>query len=166
MEFLGTLFSFKKWCFFIHGETMVLDLILCCKMHNYRKVILLNLKMFLFAWWPFFCCHKRHSIIQNYFKSLVFSQQNAVILRFEIIRDIKLSVWHKFSPPWCFCLFFQIFQIDQFCGFTLTNFFTATNAVATSWVTFSNTRIIVFFLCFDLIFLWLLDGSKLISEVE
>ena len=31
-----------------------------------------------------------YSIIQNYFKSLVFSKQNALIMRFEIVSDIKL----------------------------------------------------------------------------
>ena len=156
MEFLGTLFSFKKWCFFIHGETMVLDLILCCKMHNYRKVILLNLKMFLCAWWPFFCCHKRHSIIQNYFKSLVFSKEQSS-------SEIWNCQWHKtFSVTPVFTvliswLIFQIIKIRQCCGFTFTNFLfflTATNALATSWATFSNTVFCIFWFDFPMVARW------------
>ena len=46
---LGPGFHLKIDAFFIHVYTMGLDLILYWKMHNYPKVILLNLKMFLCA---------------------------------------------------------------------------------------------------------------------
>ena len=68
MVFLGTHFSFKNNGFFIHIQTMGLDLILYWKTRNYPKIILLNLKMFLCAW--FLCYHKRSSSIQNLFQKL------------------------------------------------------------------------------------------------
>ena len=42
-------FHLKIDVFFIHVQTMGLDIILDWKTHNYQKVILLNLKMFLCA---------------------------------------------------------------------------------------------------------------------
>ena len=49
----------------------------------------------------------------------------------------------------------QLLCMHQFCGWTITNylfFLMVTNACATSWVTFLNIRIIVFYQLFDLIF--------------
>ena len=130
---------------------MGLDLILYWKRQNYRKVILLNLKMSLCAWWPiFFCFHKRY-FIQNLFQKL-----NSEIWDFQ---------WQNFECNSNTSFYrldlaasFQIIKIGQCCGFTFTNFFcflTATNALMTSWVTFSNTSVFfVFFLFSDLIFPW------------
>ena len=102
----------------------------------------------------FFCYHKRHSIIQNLFQTLsIFKAERSS-------SEIWDCEWHKtFSVTPVFTalillLLFQIIKIRQCCDFTFTNFFfflTATNALATSWVTFSNTRIFfVFLLVFDL----------------
>ena len=66
--------------------------------------------------------------------------------------DIWGGQWHKtFNVKPAFTtlillLLFQITKMCQCCGFTFANFFfflMATNALATSWVSFSNTRIIV-----------------------
>ena len=99
---------------------MGLDLILYWKTHNYQKVILLNLKMSLCAWWPIFLLLVLFKI---YFKSL--------ILRFEIFSGKTLSVIPVFTTL-ILLLLFQIIKIRQCCGFTFTNFFcflTATNAL-------------------------------------
>ena len=99
--------------------------------------------MSLCAWWLFFfLLSQKRVLFKIYFKSLVYSKQNAVVLRFEIVSDIKLSVTPVFTAL-MLLLFFQIIQIHQCCGFTFTNFFLfllATNALAASWVTFWNTR--------------------------
>ena len=128
---------------------MRLDLTLYWKMHNYWKVILLNLKMSLCAWWPIFFAFTKDILFKIYFKSL--------ILRFEIFSGKTLSVIPVFTAL-ILLLLFQIIKIRQCCGFTFTNFFcflTATNALTTSWVTFSNTSVFfVFFLLSDLIFPW------------
>ena len=117
---------------------MGLDLILYWKTHNYQKVILLNLKMSLCAWWPIFLLLVLFKI---YFKSL--------ILRFEIFSGKTLSVIPVFTAL-ILLLLFQIIKIGQCCGFTFTNFFcflTAANALTTSWVTFlSTSAFFVFFL--------------------
>ena len=112
---------------------MGLDLILYWKTHNYQKVILLNLKMSLCAWWPIFLLLVLFKI---YFKSL--------ILRFEIFSGKTLSVIPVFTAL-ILLLLFQIIKIRQCCGFNFTILFfflMATNALATSWLTFSNARII------------------------
>ena len=128
---------------------MGLDLIIYWKTHNYQKVILLNLKMSLCAWWPIFFAFTKDILFKIYFKSL--------ILRFEIFSGKTLSVIPVFTTL-ILLLLFQIIKIRQCCGFTFTNFFcflTATNALTTSWVTFSNASVFfVFFLLSDLIFPW------------
>ena len=99
--------------------------------------------------------HKRHSIIQNLFQKVsIFKAERSS-------SEIWDCQWHKtFSvTPVLTVLtllpFFQIIKMRQCCGFTFTNFFfflTSTNALSTSRVTFSNTRIFfVFFLLFDLL---------------
>ena len=132
--------------FIIHVLTIGLDLILYWKTHNYQKVILLNLKMLWCAWWPIFLLLVLFKI---YFKSS--------ILRFEILSGKTLSVIPAFTAL-ILLLLFQIIKIRQCCGFTFTNFFcflTTTNALANSWVTFSNASVFfVFFLLSDLIFPW------------
>ena len=118
---------------------MGLDLILYWKTHNYQKVILLNLKMSLCAWWPIFFAFTKDILFKIYFKSL--------ILRFEIFSGKTLSVIPVFTTL-ILLLLFQIIKIRQCCGFTFTNFFnflTATNALTTSGVIF---RKLVYFLCF------------------
>ena len=132
---------------------MGLDLSLCWKTRNYWKVIL---KGYYVLDDLFFCCHKRHSIIQNYFKSLVFSKQHSS-------SEIWNCQWHKtFSVTPVFTvliswLIFQIIKIRQCCGFTFTNFLfflTATNALATSWATFSNTVFCIFWFDFPMVARW------------
>ena len=125
-----------------------IDLILYWKSHNYQNGILLNLKMFyvLDDLFFFFCNHKRHSIIQNLFQKLnIFKTER-------ISSEIWDRQWHKpFSVMPVFIalillLLFQIIKKCQCCGFTNFFFlFTATNALATSWVTLWKTRIIVWF---------------------
>ena len=128
---------------------MGLDLILYWKTCNYRKVILLNLKMSLCAWWPIFLLSRKTLLFKIYFKSLVYSKQNAVVLRFEIVSDIKLSVTPVFTVL-ILLFFFSSYQNTSMSWFHFYYFFlflTATNALAASWVSFSNTRILlVFFL--------------------
>ena len=146
--------------------TKVLDLILCWEMRNYRRVILLNLKMFLCASWPIFLLSQKTHYYSKLFQKLsVFKTECSN-------SEIWNCQWHKTCSiiqvftTLIFLLIFQIIKIGQCCGFTLFNFFfflTATNV--TSWVTFSNTRIIVFFLFFDLIFPWYLDVNKLYTCV-
>ena len=137
---------------------MGLDLILYWKTRNYWKVILLNLKMLFCAWWPIFLLFKKDSIIQNLFPKLsIFKTESSS-------SEIWDCQWHKIfslTPVFTALILlplFQIIKILKCCGFTFTNFFfilMATNAFATSWVTFPNTRIIsYFFLFFDLIFPW------------
>ena len=103
----------------------------------------------------FLYCHKRHSIIQNLFQKLsIFKTERSS-------SEIWDFQWHKtfrVTPVFTvliLLLLFQIIKIRQCCGFNFTNFFfflTSTNALSTSWVTFSNTRIFfVFFLLFDLL---------------
>ena len=89
----GPGFHLKIDALFIHVQIMGLDLILYWKTRNYQKIIFLNLKVLLCAWWPiFFAIIKDIALFKIYFKSLVFSKQKAVVLRFEIVGDIKFSV--------------------------------------------------------------------------
>ena len=127
-------------------------------MCNYQKVILLNLKMFLFVWWPIFFAIMKDSITQNLFKSLIFSKQHSS-------SEIWDCQWHKtFNVTPVFTalillLLFQIIKICQCCGFIFRNFFfflMATNAFVTSWVKLSNTRIIKYFSTF---LIWFFHGS-------
>ena len=96
-------FHLKIDAFFIHIQTMGLDIILDWKTLNYQKVILLNLKMILCARWPNFFYHKWYSVTQNFF-----SKQNTVVLRFEFVSDTQFSVQHQFLPPWSCCFFFKL----------------------------------------------------------
>ena len=134
---------------------MRLDLILYWKMRNYQKVILLNLIMLL--WWPIFFYHKKHS--KNLFQKLsIFKTESSS-------SEIWDCQWHKIfslTPVFTALILlplFQIIKILKCCGFTFTNFFfilMATNAFATSWVTFPNTRIISYFFYF---LIWFSHGS-------
>ena len=142
MQFLGTQFSFKNWCFFYLCIDHGLDLILYWKTCNYWKVNLLNLKMSLCAWWPIFLLSQKTVLIKIYFRSLVYSKQNTVVMRFEFVSDIKLSLTLVFTAL-ILLGFFQIIKICQCCGFTLTNVFPFF-----SWVTFLNTRIFFAFFLF------------------
>ena len=113
---------------------MELDLILYWKTGNYRKVNLLNLKMPYVPDDLFFLLSQNTVLFKICFKSLVYSKQNAVVLRFEIFSDIKLSVTPVFTV-WILLLFFQVIKIRQCFGFPFTIFFfflMATNALAAS----------------------------------
>ena len=130
---------------------MGLDLILYWKICNYWKIILLNLKMPLCAWWPIFFAITKDSIIQNLFQKLSIFETECSS------SEIWDCQWHKtFCNTSFYCLdlvaFFQIIKICQCCGFTFTNFFlflTATNVFRASWVSFSNTRL--FFCIFPIL---------------
>ena len=132
---------------------MGLDLILYWKTCNYWKVTFLSLKCLYVPDDLLFCYQKRQYYSRSIYKSLVYSKQNAVVLRFEIVRDIKIFIT-PVSTTLILLLFFQIIKIRQCCSFTFTIFFlflTATNALAASWVswTFSNTRIFFVFFLFQ-----------------
>ena len=101
---------------------MELDLILYWKTGNYRKVNLLNLKMPYVPDDLFFLLSQNTVLFKICFKSLVYSKQNAVVLRFEIFSDIKLSVAPVFTTL-ILLGFFQIIKIYHCCSFTFTNFF-------------------------------------------
>ena len=103
----GPSFHLKVDFFYVY--TMMLDLILYWKTRNCQKVIFLNLKMFLCAWWHFFFCyHKIHSIIQNLFQKVNIFKAECSSSEFEIVSDIKLSVQHQFLQPWSCCFFFKL----------------------------------------------------------
>ena len=57
-------------------------------------------------------------IFKIYFKSLVFSKQNAVVLRFDIVSDKSFSVTPVFTALILLPLF-QIIKTPQWRGFTL-----------------------------------------------
>ena len=74
-----------------------IDLHLSWKPHIYLNTILLNLKMFLcvddlFFFFFLSAITKDIVLFKTYFKSSIYSKQNTVVLRFEIVSDIKLSV--------------------------------------------------------------------------
>ena len=131
---------------------MGLDLITYWKTHNYQKVILLNLKMSLFAWWPnfFFLLLVLFKIYFRKLNSEIWDFQwqnfecNTSFYRLDLVTSF--SNYQNRSMLWFYCYWLQC------CGFFC--FLTASNALATSGVTFSDTGMIVFFLFFDLIFLW------------
>ena len=132
---------------------MGLNLILYWKMNNYQKDILLIWKCLYVLDDLFFCYHKRHSFIQNLFQKFSSEiwdfwwpnfQHNTSFYRLGLV---------------AFC--FQIIKICQCCGFSFTNFFcflTATNALTTSWVTFSNISVFfvfpLFWLDFPMVAWW------------
>ena len=121
---------------------MGLDLILYWKTRNYWKVNLLNLKMSLCSDDLIFFAITKDSIIQNLFQKLsIFkTERNS--------SEIWDCQWHKtFCTNSFYSLdlvaFFSNYQNMSMLWFHL-NFFlflTVTNALAASWVTFSNTRI-------------------------
>ena len=61
-------------------------------------------------------------IFKIYFKSLVFSKQNAVVLRFDIVSDKSFSVTPVFTALILLPLF-QIIKTPQCCGFLLIFYF-------------------------------------------
>ena len=106
-----------------------IDPIFYCKSCNYQNAILLNLKIFLCAWWHifffffFFFAITKDSIIQNLFQMLnIFKTERSS-------SEIWDCQWHNtFSVTPVFIslillLLFQIIRKYQCCGFTFTNFF-------------------------------------------
>ena len=94
----------------------------------------------------FFAITKDIVLFKIYFKSL--------ILKFKIFSGKTLSVI-PVSTVLILLLLFQFIKICQCCGFTFSNFFcffTATNALTTSSVTFQTLVYFVFFLLSALIF--------------
>ena len=107
-------------------------------------------------------------IFKIYFKSLVFSKLNAVVLRFEIASDKSFSLTPVFTTLILLPLF-QIIKTPQCCCFTLTNFLfflMANNALVTSWVTFSSTIFPIFWFVFPMVAWWKQTLHLCISEVE
>ena len=100
----------------------------------------------------FFCYQNRH-IIQNLFQKLsIFKIESSSF-------EIWDCQWHKtFSATPAFTALILLF-LFQCCGFNFTIllfFLMAINVFATSWVTFSNTRIIE---CFSYFLIWFSHGS-------
>ena len=82
----------------------------------------------------YFFANTKDILFKIYFKSLVFSKQNAVVLRFDIVSDKSFSVTPVFTALILLPLF-QIIKTPQCCGFTFTNFLffvMATKALVTS----------------------------------
>ena len=81
-------------------------------------------------------------------KSIVFPKYNAV----KWLKTLNVT------PSFTALILLLLFQFIKIClcyGFTFTNFFfflTATNVLATSWLTFSDTRITVCFFYFLILF--------------
>ena len=129
---------------------MGLDLILYWKMRNYRKVILLNLKMLFCVWWPIFCYHKRHSIVQNLFQKLsIFKTESSS-------SKVWDSQWRNFQCNTCFYCFdlvasFSNYKNTSMLWFYFHYFFFFYSHqcpclnFCVSWVNFLKTRIIVYF---------------------
>ena len=94
-------------------------------------------------------CFFTTSFIQNLFQKL-----NSEIWDFQWQ---NLSVIPVFTAL-ILLILFQIIRIRQSCGFTFTTFFcflTASNALTTSWVTFSNTSVF----CFSYFLIWFSHGG-------
>ena len=106
----------------------------------------------------FFAITRDIVLFKIYFKSSVFSKQKAVVLRFEVVSDMKLSVW-SFLLPWSCCFFLKLSKHINVAVLLLLFFFfflTATNVLATSSVTFPSTRVFVYFFYFSI---WFSPGS-------
>ena len=110
--------------------------------------------LFSFFFFFFFAIIKDIVLFKIYFKSSIFSKQHSS-------SEIWDCQWHKpFSVTLDFTalillFLFQIIKKYQCRGFTFTNFFfllTTTNALAISWVTFWQTRMLAFFQFLDLTF--------------
>ena len=71
---------------------MELYLILYWKTLNYRSFVAEFENVFMCLITYFFTIIEDIVLLKIYFESLVFSKQNAVVLRFEIVTGIKLSV--------------------------------------------------------------------------
>ena len=102
-----------------------------------------------------FFYYQKDSIIQNLLqKRSIFETEHSS-------SEIWVCQWHKtfkVTPTFTaliFLLRFQIIKIRKCCGFTFTNFLfflMATNVLATSWLTFLNTRITKYFFYFLILF--------------
>ena len=104
-------------------------------------------KCFYVLGYLFFGYHKRHSIIQNLFWKLsIFKTEHSSSETGDCQSHKTFSVTPVFTAS-VLLLLFELIKLCQCCGFPIINYFfslTATNACATSWVTF--------FHFFDLIF--------------
>ena len=105
-----------------------------------------NVFMFLMTY--FFAITK--DIFKIYFKSLVFSKQNAVVLRFDIVSDKSFSVTPVFTTL-MLLLFFKLSRHLNVVVLLLLIFFflMATNALVTSQATFSSTAFPIFLIWFS-----------------
>ena len=184
MEFLGTQFSFKNWCFFYlcidHKVRLWKNVFIWLMTHffpiardinkrypdnrprgksppsptllNYPTTITKGINIF-------FCYQNRH--IQNLFQKLSISKIQCSSFEIWDCQWLKTS---SVTPGFTALILLLLFQFIKIClcyGFTFTNFFfflTATNVLATSWLTFSDTRITVcffyFWFCFLMVAWW------------
>ena len=62
----------------------------------------------LFFFFFLFAITKDIIVFEIYFKSSIFSKQNAVVLKFEIVSYMKLAVEHQVLSPWSCCFFFKL----------------------------------------------------------
>ena len=105
----------------------------------------------------FLCHHKRSSSIQNLFQKLsIFKTERSS-------SEIWDCQWHKtfrVTPNFTALIFLLFFTLSKYVNVLvlLLLFFllTVTNALVTSWVNFSNTRMIV---CFSYFLIWFSHGS-------
>ena len=101
----------------------------------------------------FFCYQNRH--IQNLFQKLSISKIQCSSFEIWDCQWLKTS---SVTPGFTALILLLLFQFIKIClcyGFTFTNFFiflTATNVLATSWLTFSDTRTTVCFFYFLILF--------------
>ena len=121
------------------------------KSSNYRNAIQLNLKMFLCAWWTIFSCyHKRHNIIENLFQKLNISKTE------HTSSEMWDCQWHKtftLKPVFTTLIWLLLLykNVNVVVLLLLIFLLVTTIALATSWVTFLQTRIIV---CFSDFLIW------------
>ena len=101
----------------------------------------------------FFCYQNRH--IQNLFQKLSISKIQCSSFEIWDCQWLKTSSVTPGFAALTLLFLFQFIKICQCYGFTFTIFFfflTATNVLATSWLTFSNTRRTVCFFYFLILF--------------
>ena len=149
-------FSFKNWCFFYsyidHGvrSNSVLENV------KFLKGYFAEFDNNFMCLMTYFLPSQKTYYSKICFKSLIFSKQNAVVLRFEIVSDKSFSVTPVFTTLILLPLF-QIIKTPQCCGFIFTNFLfflMATNALVTSWVTFLSPVFPIFWFDFTMVGWW------------
>ena len=70
--------------------------------------IFMCLTTYFFFFFFLFAITKDIIVFKIYFKSSIFSKQNVVVLKFEIVSYMKLAVEHQVLSPWSCCFFFKL----------------------------------------------------------